>query len=96
MPGLYASYPPSGGAGGTLASAVVSLSSGTNSFSVSYDVTLSSSIPPLFSFINTVDTNPIFLIGYVSAYSTSGFTVIANAPTDTANYKLVYAVLGAI
>lgn len=100
MAGFYASYPPIGGGGGgggsVVAAGVAALSSGASSFSITYDVTLGSSIPPVFSFVNSVDASPIFLIGYVSAYSTSGFTVTANAQTDTANYKIVYIVSGAV
>lgn len=47
---------------------------------------------PEFSFSNTVDANPIFLQGIVTAKSTTGFTVTFNAPTDSANYVLNYMV----
>lgn len=85
-----------GGGSGAQAAGTATLASASQSFSVSYDVTLASAIAPIFSFINTVDASPIFLDGYVSAFSTTGFTVKTNALTDTANYKLVYAVFGAV
>lgn len=84
-----------GGGSGAQASATVPLASGSSTFTVAYSSTLALAIPPIFSFVNTIDSTPIFLIGYVSAFSTTGFTVTANAPTDSANYKLVYAVFGA-
>ena len=91
-------WPPQASSGGggasVLASGTANLASGSASFSITYSSAISSAIAPIFSFINTVDGSPIFLIGYVSAFSTSGFTVKTNASTDTANYKLAYAVLG--
>lgn len=95
---FYAVYPPNAGSasGDVFAAGVYSMPSGQSSFIVAYDVTLGSSIPPIFSFANTVDASPIFLIGYISAFSTTGFTVVVNAPTDTTNYQLVYAVMGGI
>lgn len=93
-------WPPqgSGGSGGSdvVAAGVVNLTSGISSIIVNYDVTLLTAIPPIFSFANATDANPIFLIGYVSAFSTTGFTVVMNAQTDSANYKLSYVVAGAV
>jgi hypothetical protein len=87
----------SGGSGGDVfAQGVYNMPSGQSTFTVAYDVTLASAIPPIFSIVNTVDGSPIFLIAYVSAFSTSGFTVTTNAPTDTANYQLVYSVMGPV
>lgn len=42
------------------------------------------------SFENTTDVDPIFLQGYVSAKSTTGFTFKFNAQTDSANYVFHY------
>lgn len=89
-------WPPGGGSGGAGAAGLVNIGSGVSSIVVTYDVTLPSNVPPIFSFVNTTDASPIFLIGYVSAFSTSGFTVKFNALTDTANYQLAYAAIGAV
>lgn len=40
------------------------------------------------TFENTVDADPIFLIGYISSKTVNDFTVKFNAPTDSVNYKL--------
>lgn len=45
---------------------------------------------PIFSVMNLVDSQPIFLQGIVTAISLAGFTVTFNAPTDTANYQLCW------
>lgn len=94
-------YWPAGRSGGgssgkAQASGIANISNAASSVSVSYSSTITSTLPPVFSFVNAVDATPIFLIGYVSAFSTTGFTVIFNAPADSANYKLVYAVFGAL
>lgn len=44
-------------------------------------------------FINTTDANPQFQDVEVTARSSTGFTATWNAPLDSANYKLAYAVL---
>lgn len=72
------------------------IGSGVSSISVTYSTAVGSSNSVSFSFVNTTDTNPIFLIGYISAQSTTGFTVTFNAPTDTANYLINWQVSGAI
>lgn len=85
-----------GGGGAADAAGTVNIGSGVSSIVVAYDVTLTSAIAPIFSFINSTDSAPIFLIGFISAFSTSGFTVTFNAATDSANYKMSYAVFGAV
>lgn len=84
-----------GGGGGAIAAGVVNLAQGQSSFVVTYDTTIAS-IPPLFSVANTVDTFPIFLNGIITAFSGTGFTITFNAQTDTANYKLSYAVMAGV
>jgi len=91
-------YPPGrsgggGGGGSTLAGAVVNIGSGQSSISVAYSSPLAEAGVPLFSFINTVDPMPIFLQGIVTALTVNGFTILFNAPTDTANYRLAYAIM---
>lgn len=48
--------------------------------SVLYEVTC--------SFYNLLDSDPIFLQYIVTNQTINGFTVIFNAPTDSANYEL--------
>lgn len=86
----------SGSSPGAIAAAnVVSLSSGVSSVSVTFTSAFgSTSYSPDWAIINTVDANPIFLQGYISAMSSSGFTVTFNAATDTANYKFAYKISG--
>jgi hypothetical protein len=79
-----------GGGGGSVGSSGnVAIGSGVTSIAVTY--TVPGSYNPVFSFENTTDTSPIFLMGFISAQSTSGFTVKFNAPTDTANYSINYS-----
>lgn len=85
-----------GGAGSAQKSGSVALGNAASSVAVVYSGALSSALIPIFSFANITDGEPIFLSGYVSAYSTSGFTVTFNAPTDSANYIFNYAVFGAV
>lgn len=40
------------------------------------------------SFYNFLDSDPIFLQYRISAQTINGFTVVFNAPTDSANYEL--------
>lgn len=79
--------------GGILTTGLYSMGSGAQSFSVVYASAIPAAIPPLFRFVNTVDASPIFLQGMITAYSTTGFTVVTNALTDSSNYKLQYAVM---
>lgn len=44
------------------------------------------------AFENTVDTDPIFLQGMITARSATGFTMTFNAPADSANYVLNWSV----
>lgn len=83
---------PSQRGGGGLASNVVAISSGASSKAITYTTTLSSVGVPVFSIVNTTDSSPIFIQGIITAYSTTGFTVLFNTSTDTANYLLAYTV----
>ncbi len=60
-------------------------------------VTFTSPVPAatyaiVFSIYNNVDTDPIWLQGVVTSKTLAGFTVLLNAPTDTANYFMDYMV----
>lgn len=98
MSGTYAIYPPEGGSSGgsIVAAGTASIGSGASSITVTYDVTLTTATPPVFAFFNTTDSSPIFLQGIITAYSTTQFTCLFNAPTDTANYSIVYSVSEAV
>ena len=85
-----------GGSGSAQASGTAAISNGASTVTVTYDVTLSTSLPPIISVNNTVDASPIFLDAVVTAYSTTGFTATFNAPADSGNYVLQYAVFGAV
>ena len=85
-----------GGSGSAQASGTAAISDGASSVTVTYDVTLSTAVPPIVSVINSIDGSPIFLNPVVTAYSTTGFTATFNAPADSANYVLQYAVFGAV
>lgn len=85
-----------GGGGSAQKSGSVALGNAASSVAVVYTGAISSALIPIFSFANVTDTEPIFIEGYVSAYSTTGFTVTFNAPTDSVNYIFNYAVFGAI
>lgn len=45
------------------------------------------------SFYNALDAEPIFLQYVVTNQTALGFTVIFNAPTDSANYELCWTVV---
>ncbi len=85
-----------GGAGSAQAAGTAPIGNAASSISVVYGTALGSALIPLFSFNNIVDSDPIFIQGFVSAYSTAGFTVTFNAPTDSANYTMSYAAFGAV
>ncbi len=85
-----------GGSGGAQKAGSVALANAASSIAVVYSGALSSALIPIFSFANVTDAEPIFLEGVVSAYSTAGFTVTFNAPTDSVNYIFNYAVFGAV
>lgn len=73
-----------------------SISNGATSASVSFPATLQggSSTPRVVAWMaNTTDTNPQFQEVVVTARSSTGFTATWNAPTDSANYVLLYMVL---
>lgn len=99
MANFYGSYPPSGSGGGSgsaVASATTDIGNAASSIAITYSTTLTTAYPPIFSFLNIVDATPIALIGWVSAFSTTGCTITFNAPTDSANYKVKYAVFGEV
>jgi len=45
---------------------------------------------PIVNIANFLDSQPIFLQWYISSILTTGFTVVFNAPTDSANYLLCW------
>lgn len=85
-----------GGGGAAVAAAVVPILSGVSIITVTYSSTLAAIGVPVFSIINTVDSTPIFLQGIITFFSTHGFILTLNAPTDTANYSVSYIVAAAI
>lgn len=89
-------YPPEGaGGGGDSGSQSVALSSGVSSVSVTFSNAFgSTNYVPLWSISNVTDATPIFVLGIITAMSSSGFTVTFNAPTDTANYVFNYLIAG--
>lgn len=76
--------------------AEVSINNGVSSVVVTFPGTLQggSSTPRVIAMIfNSTDANPQFQPVDVTARSSTGFTATWNAPTDSANYKLLYVVL---
>lgn len=70
------------------------LGSGVQTINVVFPVVRANTLYEVFcSFSNAVDIQPIFLQYVVTAMSTTGFTVIFNAPTDTANYSLMWSAI---
>jgi hypothetical protein len=66
-----------------------SVSASATSVSVTFSSALASTNYAIIcTWMNTVDSNPQLQPFVVTAFSTSGFTVSWNAPTDTANYKI--------
>lgn len=66
-----------------------------------HTVSFSSSTPTAsyiahWGILNDSDVSPIFLQGYISGRTTSGFTVTFNTATDTGNYRMVYDAKDAI
>lgn len=96
-PAILAGGGGGGGGGDTFKRAAnVAITSGQASVAVTFSsAEADTTYVIVFSIQNTVDANPIFLQGYISAKSTSGFTVKFNAPASTANYILTYSVVGA-
>lgn len=83
----------SGSGGGAAAAGSVTIGSAASSKAVTFANSFgSTNYSPVFSITNTADATPIFLDGFISALSATGFTVTFNAPTDTANYVLNYAI----
>ena len=80
--------------GDAFTSGTVALANAAQSATVTFANALpTANYQVLFSFLNTADLSPIFLEAYVSAQSSSGFTLTFNAPTDSTNYLLNYRVL---
>ena len=86
-------YWPSRASGGSSGSQSAAIAGSSSSASVVFTNPFGSvNYVPLWSITNTIDANPIFLDGYISAKSSTGFTVTFNAPTDSVNYVFNYAV----
>lgn len=76
---------------GLLRSGIDNIANGAASHIVAFSsVTPDATYIPSFSFLNEIDSSPIFLQGYVSARTTSGFTIVFNTLTDSGNYKVIY------
>lgn len=97
MANFYAQYPAQASvANAALASATVAIGNGASTVTITYSTTLAAATSPIFSFLNTTDVSPIFLLGVVTAFSTTGATITLNAPTDSANYSVRYAAFGVV
>lgn len=69
----------------------VALSSAVQQVVITFSSTIGSTNYAIAqSFENTTDADPIFMQGYVSAKSATGFTFKFIAPTDSANYVFHY------
>jgi hypothetical protein len=69
----------------------VAISNGSATLSVVYPTAMPSlSYGLSLSIRNEVDGSPIFISYIITAKLTTGFTVIFNAPTDSANYFVEY------
>jgi len=99
---LSSFYWPVGAGGGGGSSGVggaksVSVGSGVSSLSVTFtSAQLDTTYVPLVSILNTTDSTPIFLQCVITTKATTGMTITFNAPTDTANYVLTYAIFTAV
>ncbi len=68
-----------------------SISSGASSKAVVFTTPFAdTSYSIIVTIQNLTDATPIFLNPVITAKSTTGFTVLFNAPTDTINYVLEY------
>lgn len=76
---------------GVLRSGEEVISNGATSHTVTFSSsTVDASYVPTWCILNDSDLTPIFLLGYISNRTTSGFTVVFNTATDTGNYRMVY------
>lgn len=74
----------------------VTIANGATTVSVTFSSALGAATYGLSCTIfNNTDSMPIFLQWYVAGKSTTGFTLVLNAPTDSANYVLSYVALEA-
>lgn len=85
-----------GSASGALAANTVAIGNGVSSLPVTYSGTIAAGLYPVITIVNITDATPIDLQAEVTAASTTGFTALFNAPTDTANYLLSYIVMGVV
>lgn len=71
----------------------VNVNSGVTSITVNFPANVGTADPKVKAWlINTSDANPQFQEAIVTARSATQFTASWNAPTDSANYKLLYLV----
>jgi hypothetical protein len=92
----YLVYPSNSGGSGALAAKIVSLSTSASQSVVYGAAVPSGSVPVIGDVFNTVDANPIFLQSVITAYSTTGFTILFNVAPDTTNYQLSYIVVAPV
>lgn len=88
-----------GGPGGALTgrAGVESLTAAQQTVVVIFSATMGTTNYSLdYSIQNNTDPFPIMLQGVVTDKTATGFTVVLNAPTDTANYTLNYQAIGYI
>lgn len=82
-----------GGSGNSGVAQEVSVGGGLTSLVITFPSPLSgTNYVPIVQFVNLVDASPQFQTILVSNKTTSGFTAIWNAPTDSANYRISYIV----
>lgn len=71
---------------------IVNITNGQDNVTVTFSSPWTdSSYVPVYSFFCS-DSNPIFLMSYISSKTSGGFVVKLNAPVDSANYKINYHV----
>jgi hypothetical protein len=90
-------YPTTGGGGGgggeALRAGTSNISDAASSLTVAFSTAVADTAYRVAAnFINTNDSDPIFLSGMVTSKTVNGFTMKFNAPTDSANYKLEYSI----
>ena len=82
-----------GPAGGLPEAGVVTLSQGVSEAVITFAADFGSTdYVPVYSVINTTDTDPIMLISQIKEMTSTGFKVRFNAPTDTANYSVKWGI----
>lgn len=83
-----------GGSGALIGRAdQVAITNGAQSVSVVFSSPMAdTNYAVVFSIGNTVDADPIYLTVVRTNKLTTGFTAVFNAPTDSANYVMDYAV----